>query len=664
MATWLVGHTPSLFPVRARFRLKFLPSRLWLQARSHLNIALQTPSPASLEIETMPYPTAHPDASVFEPMSEEYASVSMPGSHQFTPLSSSETLASLVLKGNFQAAESLRKEMISHHTPIPRDVLYLRAALHAITERRPRGSAKERLDAFEAWLSLAPDRHEEWQSFHDIRQRLFRSMDHLNLTLVYRFGLVLASKGYYSGNAAMQVVSTLARYTQLSVVGRYLREAENASQGYHSKKGTVPPSDLLSDAYSLAVRTVALGGKGEAALSLISVAQSRGIHISDFTLNIVAKHAPDQQMVIDRIRAVYPSWSLQDTNSHSVRVKCETIPAGHSADIAVLAARLRSLRIAIRSPSPPSPRALHSFITSYQALGRTRALTFLRSLAYRHSPKSASIWAFTEMLHHRSRREPIRVLFVFSRHFHLVGVPRKTLLSLIRGTRGQQAWKERVKQWVVSPCLMNEKLWPSAYHTALVWEAILLLSPKTEKERLYNLLLSLVRESKRQEPGWDPPRPRQVPEVNQARLQLPPDTYDAAHFSPFVSSWARSSPAKAASVLRDMVHLGIEPSMIQWSIVARGYAQHDDPPIALRILDRLEDIERRKKDDAGSPSDVLLGIYTNVLRGFVIAGDIQHAREVERRLVDRLGYQAGERPATDANIALLRGLQDRLGLSP
>ncbi|KAF8549433.1 hypothetical protein OG21DRAFT_1515205 [Imleria badia] len=348
---------------------------------------------------------------------------------------------------------------------------------------------------------------------------------------------------------------------------------------------------------------------------------------------------------------MYPSWTLQDTVAHPVTVDCKTIPAEHAADIAVLATRLRSLRSALRSPCPPSPHALHSFITSYQALGRTRALTLLRSLAYRHSPKSASTWAFTEMLHHRARRDPIHLLFVFAHHFHLVGVPHKSLLSLIRGPRGQHARKDRVHRWVDGPSPINAKLWPSAYHTALVWDAIVVLSPKTEHERLYALLLSLVRRSRREddEAGCD------------ARVQLSPNTYDAAHFSPFVSLWARRRPVMAASVLRDMVKLGVEPSLIQWSMVARGYAQHDDADVALRILERLEDMERGsgEGDAVKSPSDMLLGIYTNVLRGLVIAGDVQHAQEVERRLVERLGYQAGDRPATDASIALLRALEER-----
>ena len=668
MATCLVGHSFWLIPVRAR-RLDVLPSRLWLHARSHLNTALQAPSPASLEIETMPYPTTHPDVAVFEPMSEEYVSVSTPNARHFTPLTSSETLVSLVSKSNFNAADALRKEMISHHIPIPRNVLYLRAALHAITQRRPKGSAKERMDAFEAWLSFTPDRHEVWQSFHSIQQRLFRSMDHLNLTLVYSFGLVLASKGYCSGGAAMQVVATLARYALPSVVERYLREVEDAARKYYSKMEMDPPSDLFAGAYNLSIRTVALGGKGDAALRLISRLHSRGIHISDFTLNIVAKHASDRQMVIEQIQAMYPSWTFQDTGARPVTMECETISESQTADIAELAARLRALRNALRSPSPPSPHALQSFITSYQGTGRTRALPLLRALAYRHSSKSASTWAFTAMLHHRSRQQPLHLLLVFAQHFHLVGVPRKTLLSLIRGTRGQQARNEHLPQWMTGTCPISEKLWPSAYHTAFVWEAIVMLSPGTERERLYALLVSLVRRSRQadQEPEQNHQTGADRPRV---RMQSPPDTYDAAHFSPFVSWWARRRPAKAASVLRDMVNLGVEPSVVQWSMVARGYAQHDDPSVALRILDRFAEMERGRDgdDDTGvaeregevkPPSDALLGIHTNVLRGFVLAHDVAHAREVERRLVGRLGYRVGDRPATDASIALLRELEER-----
>jgi pentatricopeptide repeat protein len=151
-------------------------------------------------------------------------------------------------------------------------------------------------------------------------------------------------------------------------------------------------------------------------------------------------------------------------------------------------------------------------------------------------------------------------------------------------------------------------------------------------------------------------------------LQLPPDTFGDAHFSPFIIPLAKHSPWKASGVLRDMVALEIEPTMVQWSIVARGYAQHGDPAAALRILDQMEEIDRKTNDGADTddgeenlqqavprhPPDKLLGTHTNVLRGFVLAGRLDHARQVEKRLVERLGYQAGHRVATDAAINLLR----------
>ncbi|KIJ58892.1 hypothetical protein HYDPIDRAFT_101797 [Hydnomerulius pinastri MD-312] len=611
----------------------------------------------------MPYPNTQPDLSVFEDMSEEYASVSTLGTQVFTPLTSSEALASLVSEGNFKAAETLRKEMISHHIPITLNALYLRAALNAITERRSKGMAKERLDAFEAWLSLIPDRHESWLSFYAIRERMFRAMDHLNISLVHRFGLVLASKGYFTGDAALQAASTLARHARPAVTENYLRKLEDRCRDYHLRTGRSMPVDCLLPPFDLAIRTQALAGRSGAALQLASTAQKRGLRVSDFTLYIVAKHAPDQHHATDKIRTIYPTWSMQPTQFSDESIN-EVPHTDTSTTISSLATHLRSLRKAFKSSSPPSPYALIHFITSYQALGRTRAPVLLRSLAYHHSSKSAATWAFAEMLHFRARREYIQTLLVFAQHFHLVGVPRTTLLYLIRGPHGRRMREEGLGRLVSPAYPMQEKLWPSPHHTAVVWETLVRLVPKADRERLYKLLLQLVAQSKQEEPPYDKPPER-------TSLSLPPTTYDAAHFSPFISMWAaRRNPEKASEVLKDMVSLGIEPGMVQWSIVARGYAQHGDPLIALRILDRLEEIERGTSKGQSAhetpqeetyyrPSDTLIGTYTNVLQGFVAAEDVEHAREVERRLVERFAYNAGDRRATDAAIKLLRELENK-----
>ncbi|KAF9239893.1 hypothetical protein BU15DRAFT_46407 [Melanogaster broomeanus] len=619
----------------------------------------------------MPYPTTHPDISVFEDMSEQYTSVSTPGAQASTPRTSSETLASLVSIGNFQAAEALRQEMVAHNIPITNDFVYVRAALNVIPKlQRAEDSTQRCIDSFEEWLSLLPDRHVRLDLYSAIRDRIFHSLGHLNLQLAYRFGLVLASKGYYGGKAANQVVAYLARFTWPSVLQRYLQELEGRARDYHSRTGIPHPTCYLHGIYSVGVRTSAITGRAEGALQLISIAHSRGIRVSDRTLSVVVGYAPNQQYAIDQIRIVYPSWSMPLQTSPDRIVRERGFREG-STDVTTLAAHLRFLRNTLRSTTPPSPYAIINFITSYQALSRTsasasahprsptRVLTLLRALAHRHSKKSTGIWALTEMLYHRQRKEYIHVLLAFFRFFHPVGIPIKLAISLVRGPLGQQAREESAKRLVRDPYLTREKLWPSAEDAALVWEAVLFFSSKIERHGLYTLLLTLVKKSRQQD---------SEAEVSQGTiaLQLPPVMFNDAHFSPFIIPLAKHSPWKASEVLRDMVGLGIEPKMVQWSIIARGYAQHGDPAIALRILDRVEEIELETNNGADNgeespqqdvprrPSDMLLGTHTNVLRGFALGGELEHARHVEKRLVERFGYQAGYRAATDAAISLLR----------
>jgi hypothetical protein len=90
--------------------------------------------------------------------------------------------------------------------------------------------------------------------------------------------------------------------------------------------------------------------------------------------------------------------------------------------------------------------------------------------------------------------------------------------------------------------------------------------------------------------GWDKGAdPEQAGAGTRVRVQTPADAFDAAHFSPFVSSWSRlgrgrgRGPTEAARVLRDMMELGVNPTLVQWSMVARGYVQHGDAEVALRI---------------------------------------------------------------------------------
>ncbi|KAH7886858.1 hypothetical protein F5I97DRAFT_1807228 [Phlebopus sp. FC_14] len=590
----------------------------------------------------MPYPQTRPDRSVFEDLTDEYTSVSAPAS-VFTPLTSSDALASLVLKGEFRAAESLREEMLLHRIPITYDVVYIQAALDAITKKRPKGAVDDRPDLFEAWLSLVPDAHEQRNTFTEVRHLMFRNMDYLNLQFICRFGLILGSKGYCAGNASMQVVSVLARYACPSVTEAYLRQLEEKCRSYHARVGSGSPEKSLSRAYNLAIRTLALAGRTKATLRLIHVAKERDISILDFTLSIASKTSPKQD-VDHKSPALRPTSTIAEASPDS------------------LARRLWLLRKALTSHSPPSPYALLRFITDYRTEGRTRGTTLLRGRAYRHSAKSASTWAMAEMLYHRAREEHIYTLIVFAQHFHLIGVPGRSVLSRIRGQQGKSARQGRSRRLKSPSYPISEKLYPTRHHTALVWEALVKTSPKAERERLYSLLLKLVQGNLNRDQLL-------AAETSQPlHLQLPANAFDAAHFAPFIQAHAKRDPKKASLVMNDMVNLGIQPQIVQWSMVARGYAQHGNPSTALRILDWLEDSERKQHmDDKPEreerlyrPSDLLLGTCTNVLRGFVAGGDAENALEVERRLIERFGYVLGERRATDAAITSLRMLKTEL----
>jgi len=688
MATWLLGSMSWHLPVHARIPLDLVQSRpWWFRCRSHFSGALQVPSPASIEVEAMPYPQSQPDPCVFEDMTEEYSSVSTLGTSVFVPPSASEALASLVLKGDFKAADTLRREMIAHNIPIAHDGLYQRGALHAIRERRTHLRPNDRLEAFTAWMSLVPDRYEKVHSFNSVRQHIFRSMDHLNLRLVYRFGLALATKGYYCNSAVLQVVATLAQYAPPLFTENFLKSLDAECRKCHPTNANgLAPEQLIESPFNVAIKKHALVRRTDATLRLVKTAHERGVRVSDETLEAVLKHSTEKQRTAEIIHMLYPAYSMAPISAvhHATQ---NTSTAIHEFEN--LFSRMRALRKAYRSPTPPPPYALLRFVTDYTGLGRFHAIALLRKCAFRQSSRSAAAWVLAEMLYHRERKEHLRTLATFAKYFHLIGVPRKTILALLRGQAGKSI-RPRATSFGFGigigvhfpPYPMKQRLWPSPSHTALAWEALVAMSNAHGRKRLYTLLLQLVERAKPVNGSPEYKHCKTMPspgaidmscEPQTLALVLPPRTFDAAHFSPFVKTHAaRGRPDCAAAVVADMVARGIQPGIMQWSMVARGFAQNGNAVLALRILDQLETDERNQLggnraegsgkefgENAYHPSDGLLGTFTNVLRGFILAGNVGHAREVERRLLDRLQYQSGGRPITDVTIAMLRASETR-----
>ncbi|KAG1862031.1 hypothetical protein DFJ58DRAFT_776028 [Suillus subalutaceus] len=660
MATWMLGQSPWLHASRARLRLDYLPPKVWSQARHRLNasLAISTQSPSSIEVEHMPLPRQAPDMSVFEEMTPEYTLAVSQSSSGYTPQTSSSTLVNLIRTGDYAVAESLRKEMVDIKIPIQPHAIYERAARAVLQTKGP----KNRGEAFSAWLSLVPTAIEQWSSFKDIRQQLFRGSNYLNISLIMRFGLIMASKGYIAGDAQSQVLSTLARYASPATTERYILQLETVADGL-SKTGhaEVTPEQWAS-IYSLVIRNQVLAGRGEHGLQLARVAATRERQVTDFTFRFLLEHSPDEAFTasIQELRGQISS------NPCSIPDVWDKRTCSHT-DTLALASQLRYLRRAIISTNPPTSYTLSDFMDTYHATGRTRALLALRKKAFQHSHKAKSLWVMAEMLYHRSRNEPQLVLVVFAYHFHMIGVPRRTILKTMRLISKRRA---RLSQRTSLPKHMlnrqydiSEKLWPTPYHTALVWEALVWSTPESDHERMYKYLLAIADSSTSQKP-ISPPDSKFAPSL----LQLPKRTVDAAHFSPFIKVHAkRGRPERAAAVLRDMVNFGLSPGVVQWSIVARGFAEYGDPAVAVSIIERLEE-DGGSQAQAGASSDCAdrapsildIGLYTNVLRGFVLARNLERAQDIEGKIRQRFEYVEGDLRATDDALHLLRNLERQM----
>ncbi|KAF9230034.1 hypothetical protein BU15DRAFT_69540 [Melanogaster broomeanus] len=251
----------------------------------------------------------------------------------------------------------------------------------------------------------------------------------------------------------------------------------------------------------------------------------------------------------------------------------------------------------------------------------TCAVALLRSLAYCHSTQSAATWAPTEMLYHGQREEHMHVLLVFVQQLPPHRHPTQGGGVAPRRPRGQQAKQEDVKRMVLPPCHMSQILLPTARETATVWECSVVIHGDGRR-RVSGGKQALDGRETAQACGMALPISR-----------------------PF-------SRCSRSMVLKDMV--GLET--VQWGIVAGAYA-HIDPIHALGVVDQAEKMEHKNNSGADDGqknhqqdatrhlSETLLTTHTSVMKKLIVASQLEHARQVEKRLVERLAYRTGtEKP--------------------
>ena len=661
MASGALRSAPWTAVVRTRSNVDLLVNRVWSQAKIHFSTSYQfsADNPSAKALENMPYPTTPVDRSIFEEESSEYATAMK----HSTPLpvrnvvSAAEKLLQLVEAGDFIAAEALRADFVELDIPIPPHHFYEKAAKNALS----RNFEGDRLEAFTNWFSLVPDANarRKPRHFRNMRRTIF-SASVPQLDIIMRFGLIAASQGH-ARHITDQVIQEVVRYAEPTVSTQYLEDFENAAmkwkrgslhRGRHGPRG----AHILRDIYKCVIKTHAHAGRLGEALVQLQRARDRKIFIPLSPL-LVLMHKLKKAGNYEAIRVHIPSH---------VQGMLDPAPSSlydELAQASTLASKLRIWRKYIkpndsRTGFPPKP--LVEFIHTYkQATGRDTALALLRSRAFKSGAQRATDWAMAELLYHRSRNEHRLLLVIYRHYFHLVGVPPHIVNHCIRtwaprARFARQSWNDQSDEYVVKVRQRWEKkLWPTGYHTALAWEAIVLLSKPETVDVLYRLLLSQAREKLLPHIPPSAVDSQVVADIN----HIPSLTIDHAHFTPFFFAWTNLNETERISqLMADMVKLGIRPSVKQWTILATYYTGHHDSQIAMNILDDMEAQAQVDDDpDARVPLPTI-ETYTSMLAGFTKAGRLDEALNIKARMLAKFLIVRRKWPQTDRalrQVALL-----------
>ena len=665
--------------------LLWIPSTSTLKAFSTSLTVDREETPAMKALRDVPYPSTSPDPSIFESWSDEYNGVALPRASRLTKKSTwtrstgdfhhpSVVLERLSRSGKIDEAEEVREELVAMGVPIRHSFAYSRLAWNVLG-RRP--WPPNRAELFANWLYLLPNfaEHKKQIHFNLLKSALLFSSSNLDLESVTHFGVILSSKGYIRSVGAT-VVACLTRYADPETSSRVLDEMIAADNNYKRKKIglTTRPETRFHDTskrlWSIVVRTHCSVGRPKVALQVAKRLHERDIYLTHYTYQ-------------------YLFGKLQADGLPELAAEVREFPGCKSLNVAK--SRFTTKDITTLEPIPPiSPNrsfaanedlaltilkqssllGLPTYATDivpYFDLYKTGvrggpAVIKLRSRAYELSLTAVSAVLLAELLHHHRRGEFTHVLWVFEKFFHLAGIPAAELTRRL-WRRDHYPPHKQLHYWALPPRItettfnLPSKLWPTAYHTALVWTALVQLCDNEEEVfALYDQLLQ-------RSAGRSPHQHQHTSSRGGSDGFSYADRYDAAHFRPFlVANTLLRGATHGLRVLDDMQDRGVAPSARILGTGAALQARHGEPAMALRMLgvmhEVLEERERAQEEceewdvDADADADAGLGsssaqrsarsqllvAYTAVLRGLIDRRALVPARRVAEMLCEKFGY--------------------------
>ena len=616
------------------------------------NSAISTPyadTTPMVALREYPVPKTQLDSSIFEVSEEdEYRSVTESFKYSITATTpvatnssgfSSSSLLQLVHQRDFASASRVRTEMIQHHLPITPDHAFILPAIHAV---KSLADPAMRLREFSGWVSLLPMADERTKS-----QPMFGRLIHLlsnspriDIDLIMAFVRICVSKGYMV-KIPDQLIPLVVRFAPPSISLQFLDDLRSlAVQRFTLDKQMKRKIRFWCKTAMTEYLGVGLVEEATKAFQM-GLKYGRSLpHVPTRRLKKAVAKDPEYFGLSEEIIAAFkpPKTRLPYYRSPSRRpglisdIPSALSPLGFDTDPSDLKALLSRVWENTRTTKPPDPLDIARFLEIFDSQPAT--VRFLSAYNQCKPARYRGQWILGEMLYYARRKEWRELVGAFDAHFFRAGVP---------GNIGKYKSRGRVTAFVV-----EHRLFPSPYHTSLVWMAVM------EILRGARPVSMLFKEMVRQATAA---KTRKYAQVGPSLVSASTKMFDAGHFTPFLVALYRERRYKRlVAVFGKMYHLGIKPGVEQLSLLAGAYARRGEGHETVRILDRIE--RALKKEDVNrSPRphhDVprIASLYLPALRGFVARKDTHGASLVRQRILDH-GYMRGTNLHVDRMVARL-----------
>ena len=605
-----------------------------------------------IALREYPIPGTQLDSSIFEISEEdEYRSVAESFKHSVTAMTpiatnssgfSSSSLLQLIRQHDYASANRVRTEMIQHHLPITPDHAFIWPAMHAA---RSSGDPAMRLNEFSEWLSLLPVADEGTKSrpMFGHLTNLLGNNPQVDVDLVMAFARMCVSKGYMI-KIPDQMIPLVVRFAPPSISLRFLEDlhssvAEKFTLGKQVKRKirfwckTAMLEYLSIGLVDEATKTFQMGLQYGSSLP----------HVPSRWLGKAVTKDPDHIGLSEETIAALnrPKTRLPYYRGPSRRhglvsdIPSTLSPWGFDTDPSDPKALLSRVWENIFSVKPLDPLDIARFLEIFDL--QPTAIQLLSTYNQRKPARYRGQWVLGEMLYYARRKEWRELIGAFDAYFFRVGVPENI-----------DEYKSRGR---VTALNVQQRLFPSPYHTSLVWMAVVeILQGVLPVSMLFKELVEQATAEKT----------RKHAQVGPPLVSVSTGMFDAGHFTPFlVASHRRQRYKRLVATFGEMYRLGIEPGVGQLSLLAGAYAGMSKVHEAVRILDRIEGAlkeegaNRSSRPHHNTSRDVAL--YMPALRGFIRTKDIIGASLVRRRIMAH-GYVRGASPYVDRTLAKLEVL--------